>query len=57
MAKGRVAVDRDLWVAEANIERYVRLLRTELDEAKRKTVVKLLADQQQRKAEMESKRR
>ena len=50
-------MDRDLWVAEANIERYVRLLRTELDEAKRKTVVKLLADQQQRKAEMESKRR
>jgi len=56
-AKGRIAVDQDLWLAETNIERYEQLLRREPDEAKRKGIVKLLAEEQQRKAEMESRRR
>ncbi len=50
-------MDQDLWLAETNIERYEQLLRREPDEAKRKGIVKLLAEEQQRKAEMESRRR
>ena len=50
-------MDQDLWLAETNIERYEQLLRTEPDQTKRKGIVKLLAEEQQRKAEMESRRR
>ncbi len=47
----------DRTVAGLNIEHYRKLLRTDLDEQKRRTVEKLLADEEAKLAAIDAKRK